>query len=303
MTQLQGFSRTNRRPGARNHVFILPSVVCSTRLTGEIADAVGAVTVSHQHGCGHIGPDIVQTRQLFAGLAMNPNVCHSLVASLGCETVQGKHVIAELDRQGHTAPLITIQDLGGYDGALTAGVTEAQKLVDDADSQSRSDCTLDQLTLAITVSRRDDRIAELIELAANSDIRVVVAADAGGADEIINGATPVSVGDQARERVSVVEKAGAGTQLLASTAACGAQIIVDFPAGSQPPQGSPLVPVLAVAGEDGLHSMIGGDFDLDDKATARDILGRVVEVFSGGQTKAEQRGSASFAIPRLLRTM
>lgn len=303
MTELQGFSRINRRPGARNHVFILPSVVCSTRLTGEIAEAVGAVTVSHQHGCGHIGPDIVQTRQLFAGLAMNPNVCHSLVASLGCETVQGKHVIAELDRQGHTAPLITIQDLGGYDGALAAGITEGQKLVDDAGSQRRSDCTLDQLTVAITASRRDDRISELVELALNSGTRVVIAVDTGDVNEIHTGATSISVGDQAGARVSVVEKAGAGAQLLASTAACGAQIIVDFPAAGQPPQGSPLVPVLAVAGRDGLHAMISGDFDLDPTAPARDIFDRVIEVFSGDQTKAEQRGSASFAIPRLLRTM
>ncbi|WNG87537.1 UxaA family hydrolase [Mycobacterium sp. ITM-2016-00317] len=83
MTVLEGFVRPSGQAGARNHVFIVPSVVCSTVLSRQIADAVGAVTVSHQHGCGHIGPDIVQARELFVGLAVNPNVGRSVIASLG----------------------------------------------------------------------------------------------------------------------------------------------------------------------------------------------------------------------------
>lgn len=303
MTLLQGYSRTDRRPGARNHVFVLPSVVCSTRLSREIADATGAITVAHQHGCGHIGPDIVQTRHLFAGLALNPNVFQSVVASLGCETVQGKHVVAELARREHPVPLITIQDLGGYDGALRAGVTEAGALVEAARGQGRRDVAVDQLVLAITAARRDPRIAALVELASEAGITVVVAGHGAHADQTRVTAATISVGEQPARGVSFVERAGSGAQLLASTAACGAQVIVDFPAENQPPQGFPLVPVISVGAGAELHALIADDLDLPATADPQSILDRVGEVFSGQPTKAEERGSASFAIPRLLRTM
>jgi hypothetical protein len=64
-----------------------------------------------------------------------------------------------------------------------------------------------------------------------------------------------------------------------------------------------LVPVLSVAADVGLHPMIADDFDLGADVDAETILGRAVEVYSGAESKAELRGSSSFAIPRLLRTM
>lgn len=259
--------------------------------------------MAHQHGCGHIGPDIVQTRHLFAGLAVNPNVCHAVVASLGCETVQGKHVVADLARREHSVPLITIQELGGYDGALQAGIAEASGLVEAARGERRLDATLDQLVMAITVARRDARIDALVDLASAAGIAVVIASDVTHADPSLATAATISVGDQAGPGVSVVERAGAGAQLLASTASCGAQVIVDFPAEDQPPQGFPLAPVIAVSGGAGLHALIADDFDLAETDHPQNILDRVVEAFSGRPTKAEERGSASFAIPRLLRTM
>ncbi|MGV0807963.1 UxaA family hydrolase [Mycolicibacterium setense] len=303
MSALRGFPRTARQPGARNYVFIVPTVVCSTLLSREIADATGAITVSHQHGCGHIGPDIVQTRDLFAGLATNPNVAHSLIVSLGCETVQGKQVAAELERRGHPARLIGIQNSGGYDAALEAGTSEARILTAATAGARRSEFGVDELIVGVTASRPDPRLPELIRLVNRAGARVVVASDQDLSGVLSQEPASVGVGEPVTAPLSVVRNAGAGAQLLAATASCGAQILVDFPAPDQPPQGFPLAPVLGVASGEGLHTMIADEFDLGPNVGVETILGRAVDVYSGAESKAELRGSSSFAIPRLLRTM
>ena len=303
MNTLTGYLRDGASAGARDHVFVLPSVVCSAKLTREIASATGAVTVSHQHGCGHIGPDIVQTHDLFVGLAMNPNVRSTLIASLGCETVQGKDVEADLRRRGHAAQLVSIQDSGGYDSALRAGIAQARELVAGGGHSTRVEVDFSTLTIGLAISRLDDRLPALIAAAHRAGASVVVATDQANPAGALSEATPVAVGVQSEQPLSVVRHAGAGAQLHAALAAGGTQVIIDFPALSQPPQGFPLVPVVAVPGSGGLHAMIAEDFDVNADAAATDILTRATQVFCGQPTRAESRGSATFAIPRLLRTM
>jgi altronate dehydratase len=303
MSTLRGFHRATGRPGARNHVFIVPSVVCSTLLSREIADGTGAITVSHQHGCGHIGPDITQTRDLFAGLATNPNVAHSLVVSLGCETVQGKQVTAELERRGYPTRLIGIQDSGGYDAALDIGTREAHSLTAATRDAQRAQFGVDELTLGITASRLDPRLGDLIGRALGAGARVVIASDQELSSALPHEPAVVGVGEPVTASLTVVRNAGAGAQLLAATASCGAQVLIDFPAPNQPPQGFPLVPVLSVAHDDGLHTVIADDFDLGAHVDTGAIFSRAIDVYCGAESKAELRGSSSFAIPRLLRTM
>lgn len=303
MSTLRGYVRPIGQAGARNHVFIVPSVVCSTLLARQIADEVGAVTVSHQHGCGHIGPDIIAARDLFAGLATNPNVSQALIASLGCETVQGKHVAAEIERRGYAAHFVGIQDAGGHDAALHAGVAEARALTADARNSERTAVGADALTLAVVASRTDSRIVDVIRQVGRSGARVVIAADRDTARVVPTDAVAISVGEPATAPLSYVTNAGSGAQLLAAAASCGSQVLVAFPAENQPPHGFAVAPVVNVAGADGLHALIANDFDLTAASTPAAIVDRAREVFCGSAVKAELRGSTTFAIPRLLRTM
>lgn len=303
MTIMHGFPRSSGQAGARNHVFILPSVVCSALVARQIAEASGAVHVSHQHGCGHIGPDIAQTRQLFVGLAANPNVAHAVVVSLGCETVQGKAVAAELTRLGHEPRFVSIQGSGGNDAAREAGILEAKSLTRDAESSARGEVDLEELVVGIVASRTDERASALAAHAVRVGARVVIAADSGTALARRPEVPLIDIGDVPAAPVNLVRHAGAGAQLLAAAASCRAQVLVAFPAPDQPPVGFALAPVLNVAASDGLHRLIGGEFDHDADATAEAIWERVLDVFSGTETKAENRGSAAFAIPRLIRTM
>ena len=301
MSALKGYTREGRRAGARNHVLILPTVVCSVRLSHDIAEITTATTVSHQHGCGHIGPDIAQTRSLYAGLATNPNVAHAVLTSLGCETVQGASVAQALDRRGLPAPLVEIHSAGGYESALADGVAVTQPLVAGAGSQARTDHPLSDLLVGLSVSREDDRIEPLVRSLRESGSSVVVAVQS--ATGALAASAACAVGEAPTEPLSVVKNAGAGAQQLASLAACGAQVIVDFVAPGQPPQGFPIVPVVTVGSADPLHVLVAEDFDLTVDATVDDISGTVRSVFSGAVTRAEARRSSTLAVPRLLRTM
>lgn len=300
---LSGFERPTGQTGARNHVFVLPSVVCSALVARQIAEASGAVHVSHQHGCGHIGPDIVQTRQLFVGLAMNPNVAHALVVSLGCETVQGNAVASALGDLGRQPVFISIQGSGGNDKAREDGILEATALVRESESAVRTDVGLDQLVIGVTASRVDERIAGLVARALEQGARVVMATDRNTHAVHGTDVAYIDIGDAPTEPISVVRNAGSGAQLLAAVASCRAQVLVDFPAPEQPPLGFALAPVVSVAAPQGLHRVIQGEFDAGADADADAIWSRVLEVFDGGETRTEARGAAAFAIPRLIRTM
>jgi altronate dehydratase len=303
MTLLRGFTRAAGRAGARNHVFILPSVVCSALVARQIAEASGAVHVSHQHGCGHIGPDIVQTRNLFVGLAANPNVACAVVVSLGCETVQGNVVAEQLRRVGRDPRFISIQGSGGNDLAREAGILEATELVRKAEGLDRSEVADNNLVVGLVVSRIDDRVTDFATEAVQHGARVVLAVDRGSPLELPEKAAVIDIGDEPAAPVSVVRNAGTGAQLLGAAASCQAQVLVDFPSPDQPPLGFALAPVVSVAAADGLHTIIEGEFDLGADETSDMLWRRVVDVFSGAETKAEARGSAAFAIPRLIRTM
>lgn len=300
MTAIQGFKRRDGRVGARDHFFILPSVVCSALVARQIAEAVGGTSVSHQDGCGHIGADIVQTRNLFVGLATNPNVAQSMVVSLGCETVQGAQTAKEIEGRSHATRFVSIQGSGGNDGARESGIEIASAMRAQLPPAERVPVDIRDLVIGVAASARDPRILEVVEVAGAAGAKVVLA---GGAAADIEAADPIAVGELATTGVSVVRDAGSGAQLLAALASCGAQVLIDFPAPQQPPQGFPLAPVLSVSSGQGLHQAIESDFDVSPSADAAAILQRTVEVFSGAQTRAELRGSASFAIPRLLRTM
>ncbi len=89
-----GYPRRDGRVGARNELWILPTVGC----VNDIAKALereaqsllggGVETVyafPHPYGCSQMGDDQENTRQILANLATHPNVGGVLVLGLGCE--------------------------------------------------------------------------------------------------------------------------------------------------------------------------------------------------------------------------
>ena len=82
-----GYERPNGDIGIRNHLLIIPTVICSNQVCSRIMQLVpGAVAIPHQHGCSQIGSDKDRTFDMLAGTGKNPNVGAVLIISLGSKS-------------------------------------------------------------------------------------------------------------------------------------------------------------------------------------------------------------------------
>ncbi len=82
----QGYRRADGTVGVRNHVVVLSTVVCANTVAERIAQQVpGTVSLTHPHGCGHVGADFDLVLDTLVRLGSHPNVAATLVVGLGCE--------------------------------------------------------------------------------------------------------------------------------------------------------------------------------------------------------------------------
>jgi len=136
----EGYDRGERGVGVRDRVLVLPSVICSREVADRIADAVtGAASAPHDHGCAQIGDDKDQTGRAFLGIGSNPNVAGTVVVGLGCESVQSDEVAAGLEERDVPVHEVTIQDTGGTEACVEAGVEAAESLQRDATARRTAD--------------------------------------------------------------------------------------------------------------------------------------------------------------------
>jgi altronate dehydratase large subunit len=301
MTPLLGYRRPDGSLGARNHVLVLPSVVCADNTAARIA-AAGGVAVLHQHGCGQVGDDAVHTERAFRGYALNPNVGACVVVSLGCETVQGRLLHDRLAAAGQRTAFAGIQLLGGTDAATAVGAHDLEELRALMTEQSREPGTPADLRLGIeSATSTFDRARELFDGANANGFGAVLAVPAGYPGE--HDAELVVYGARADSTAAVVEHAGEGAEQHVALAAAGAQVIVSLRARRQAPVGCAIVPVVAVAGDDEIFDALRDDFDLGPRASVDEILKTAAAVFSGAETAAERRGARDFVLRRMARTM
>jgi altronate dehydratase large subunit len=278
-------------------VLVLPSVVCATRVAHDVAEATGAVTITHQHGCSQVGDDGVRTRDAFEQVACNPNVAAVVVISLGCETIQGRLLADAIAAFGQRVEFVGIQDSGGSSEAVRLGV-EAVERADVPAAAPRP--TLQELLVGVEASR-PSRLANAFVQALLDDGASVVATaslpslDGAGRADAFGGAVTSGA--------TVLDGAGVGAQQHVAFAAAGAQLVVAFPDRDEAPVGFPVCPVIAVRGDSDLHLALADDFDLGDDDDADELRSRVLDVARGGTTAAEERRSSVFALERLAMSM
>lgn len=267
---IKGFGHGNRGAGIRNHQLILPTVVCSTHVSRRIATEVGAVTFAHQHGCGIIGDDVAGIDNFFVSLADHPNVSSVLAVGLGCETIQSQELAAKLLSRNESTQYRIIQESGGVEGTVAAGVRAAQELSAAFPATSAS---VAHLRVGIDLGREVQDAAALGQLLKDEGCEVVVAhSDASSAE---------TFSKLSQEKV---------------------HLIISFPSENQPASGFPLIPVINVAGNGVLHQAIRGDFDIDEKSLLSGIVQLIVEVASGKETVAEKSKSGEIRAPRIVRS-
>jgi altronate dehydratase large subunit len=144
----QGFRRANGTVGVRNHVLVIPSVMCANHVVDRIGRAVpDVVTVTHPTGCAQVGADFEQTKRTMAGFAANPNVGAVLVVGLGCETNESKALTQEIAARGQRVEVLGIQETGGTSETIARGIEMARALVAEAAAHQRVECSVSDLIL------------------------------------------------------------------------------------------------------------------------------------------------------------
>ncbi len=173
-----GYHRQNRSIGIRNRILVLPSVICSQLVAKRIADAVPkAVSTPHNQGCGQIGADNEQTERALIGVASNPNVAGTLVVGLGCEHLQSEKLRAEINKRNIPVREIAIQDVGGVEPTVEAGIETANELQANA-STAKSSVDLSDLTVGVVCSDLQQTSLSVAEPLVGSFVQTIC--NAGG---------------------------------------------------------------------------------------------------------------------------
>ncbi|MFZ4453647.1 UxaA family hydrolase [Salibacterium aidingense] len=152
----QGFSRTDGSAGTRNHVGIIPSVICSSEAARAISEQISrAVAITHVNGCAQLGDDFHVTRDILTGVAENPNVYASLFVGLGCEHNQVQGMLEKAPETKQTEGM-TIQEQGGHNNTVGEGLKTAGRWAAEAGAQKRQELPLSSLTIGVLTVEPED---------------------------------------------------------------------------------------------------------------------------------------------------
>lgn len=152
-----GYRRPDGKVGIRNHILILPTCACSSETCRIVASQVqGAISVVNQNGCAQVEGDLEITKQVLAGLAVNPNVYGTVLIGLGCENAQPNDMEA-LIRSKTNKPLQTliIQEEGGTIATAKRGIEIALHMVEDATKLQREVFPISELIVGTNCGGSD----------------------------------------------------------------------------------------------------------------------------------------------------
>ena len=167
----QGYRRPNGKVGTRNYLGILTSVNCSATVARLIAREVekrgllddypeidGVIPLVHGHGCGmdSKGEGYEVLKRTMWGYAANPNIGATLMVGLGCETFQiGRWKQAYNIAEGDTFRSLTIQDTGGTQKAVDAGLAAVMDMLPMMAKVQRTTAPASELMLALQCGGSD----------------------------------------------------------------------------------------------------------------------------------------------------
>jgi len=152
-----GYRRPDGRVGVRNHVLVVPTVICSAVVAERIAAAVAPVgtALPHLAGCGQLGPDMSLTHDTLAAYCGHPNVGAVIVVALGCEQVVAQRLADEARRHQKPAAVIAIQTEGGTVRATSKGIEIAREMVDLLSRAERTRCDVSSLVVSVKCGGSD----------------------------------------------------------------------------------------------------------------------------------------------------
>jgi altronate dehydratase large subunit len=156
-TGFWGYRRPDGRVGVRNHVLVVPTVICSSVVAERVAAATAPLgsALPHTAGCGQLGPDLRVTHETLAAYCGHPNVGAVLVIALGCEQVVAQHLADAGRRAGKPAAIVAIQSDGGTVRATARATEIARGFADTLRSAPREWCDASSLILSVKCGGSD----------------------------------------------------------------------------------------------------------------------------------------------------
>ena len=166
-----GFRRSDGRVGTRNYVAVLASVNCSSSATRRIVDHFkqpgaldaypnvdGVIGFPTKGGCGaHYGSsDLGLLQRTMAGIVDHPNIGGYVILSLGCEVNQPDDLIEATGLgHGHRPTVLTIQQDGGFQKTVEAGIAAIEQLLPKANEAVREEVPASELVVALQCGGSD----------------------------------------------------------------------------------------------------------------------------------------------------
>ena len=152
-----GYKRSDGRVGIRNHVLVVPTVICSAVVAERIAASIAPVgtALPHLAGCGQLGPDLTLTHETLAAYCRHPNVGAVIVVALGCEQVVAQRLADEARRSGKEAHIVAIQSEGGTVRATTKGMAIARELAASLSRMDHVSCPASSLIVSVKCGGSD----------------------------------------------------------------------------------------------------------------------------------------------------
>ena len=192
--RFRGFRRHDGRVGTRNHVLVVPTVICASVVAERVAAAAPplGVALPHLAGCGQLGPDMRVTHETLAAYCAHPNVGAVVVIALGCEQVMAQ-ALADVARRHHKpVEIVAIQTEGGTLKATDKGIRIAQAFAGMLAGEEREWCDASELILSLkcggsdytsglasnpTLGRVTDRLVDLGGSAVLGEIAEIMGAE------------------------------------------------------------------------------------------------------------------------------
>ena len=166
----QGYVREDGRVGTRNFIGLLSSVNCSATAISRIAahftperlkdypNIDGVAAFPQTTGCGMSSPsphfDLL--RRTLAGYARHPNMAGVLVVGLGCERNQVADLMESQGlKSGRLLRTFVMQDEGGTEDTIEAGIRAVQEMLPLANSYQRQTVSASHISIGLQCGGSD----------------------------------------------------------------------------------------------------------------------------------------------------
>ncbi|MFN8790923.1 MAG: UxaA family hydrolase [Bdellovibrionales bacterium] len=168
----KGYRRRHGRAGTRNFIAVVATVNCSATVVKAICQHFrhldlskkgidGVIPITHSMGCAQAigGLNYTTLNNTIAGWTHHPNVVANLYIGLGCEGTTYTSIKKQVSELGlQSSPLekdFRIQDVGGTQSAIKAGIKFVEELIDALPIYSREELPIEHLALALNCGGSD----------------------------------------------------------------------------------------------------------------------------------------------------